>query len=39
VAGAPFTKLFADSLHPGGRTDLNPIVFVRDRDGVRIELL
>ncbi|KAA1397117.1 VOC family protein [Aeromicrobium ginsengisoli] len=25
--------------HPGGRTDLNEIVFVRDPDGVRVELL
>jgi lactoylglutathione lyase len=25
--------------HPAGRTDLNPVVFVRDPDGVRIELL
>ena len=25
--------------HPAGRTDLNPIAFVRDPDGVRVELL
>lgn len=25
--------------HPAGRTDLNPVVFVRDPDGVRVELL
>ena len=29
----------APPTHPGGRTDLNPIVFVRDPDGVRVELL
>jgi lactoylglutathione lyase len=25
--------------HPVGRTDLNPVAFVRDPDGVRVELL
>jgi lactoylglutathione lyase len=25
--------------HPAGRTDLNPVAFVRDPDGVRVELL
>jgi lactoylglutathione lyase len=25
--------------HPGGRADLHPVAFVRDPDGVRVELL
>jgi len=25
--------------HPAGRTDLNPVAFVRDPDGVRVELV
>ena len=29
----------ADPAHPAGRTDVNPIAFVRDPDGTRVELL
>ena len=29
----------APPAHPLGRTDLNPVAFVRDPDGVRVELL
>lgn len=33
------TEPEAEPMHPGGRTDLNKIAFVRDPDGVRLELL